>query len=480
MGQNSTQPVTLSNSGSTTITILAVSQSTVGFGLSGLNLPLSLRPGEKVQFGVTFTPVMIGHVGDNFAFTTDASSAPLLLYPNGRGASPATIIPSPASVSFGNVQVGRSSTQSETLTNSGASNLTISQITVAGRGFSSSGLSMPLTLVPGQSATLSVGFAPQVGGSAGGTLSIITEGLYATLMVSLSGTGSTAGVLGANPSSASFGSVQVGNSSNQSATLTNTGGANVTVSQATVSGAGFSLSGLALPLTLTTGQSYTFGTVFTPTSAGNASGSISVASDATNSTLAISLSGTGTAAGVFGVNPPILNFGSVGIGQSKSLPVMLSATGSAVTISSAAMSTTEFTLSGLSFPLTIPAGQSTAVTVTFTPQSSGGASASASYVTNASNSTAIEALTGNGTALQHSAGLSWQASTSVVAGYNVYRGINSGGPYSKISATLDTTTSYADNSVQPGQAYYYVATAVDANGRESAFSNEIPAVIPNP
>jgi fibronectin type 3 domain-containing protein len=101
-------------------------------------------------------------------------------------------------------------------------------------------------------------------------------------------------------------------------------------------------------------------------------------------------------------------------------------------------------------------------------------------VTNASNSTAIEALTGNGTALQHSAGLSWQASTSVVAGYNVYRGINSGGPYSKISATLDTTTSYADNSVQPGQAYYYVATAVDANGRESAFSNEIPAVIPNP
>jgi hypothetical protein len=122
---------------------------------------------------------------------------------------------------------------------------------------------------------------------------------------------------------------------------------------------------------------------------------------------------------VFGVNPTTLNFGTVGIGQSKSLPVMLSATGAAVTISSAAMSTTEFALSGLSFPLTIPAGQSTPVTVTFTPQSSGAASASASYASNASNSTAIEALTGSGSAQQHNVDLSWNVSTSVVAGYNV-------------------------------------------------------------
>jgi fibronectin type 3 domain-containing protein len=118
--------------------------------------------------------------------------------------------------------------------------------------------------------------------------------------------------------------------------------------------------------------------------------------------------------------------------------------------------------------------------VTFTPQSSGAASASASYASNASNSTAIEALTGSGAAKQHSAGLSWNASPSVVAGYNVYRGNNSGGPYSKINATLDATTSYADNSVQPGQAYYYVATAVDASGKESAYSIEAPAVIPIP
>src|SRR5207248_1851428 len=74
----------------------------------------------------------------------------------------------------------------------------------------------------------------------------------------------------------------------------------------------------------------------------------------------------------------------------------LSATGSDVTVSSASSSSSEFTLSGASFPRTIPAGQSVSLTVTFTPQTSGPASASLSFVSNASNS-AAESLTGTGT-----------------------------------------------------------------------------------
>ena len=478
VGGSKTEPAFLTNTGPTSITVLTVTQSAVGFGVSGLNLPLTLSPGQKVPLSVSFNPLVSGHVDGIFVFTSDASSVTLPLYVHGRGVVAATVSVSPTSVNFGSVQVGRSSTQSETLTNSSGSSLTVSQVNVIGAGFSTAGLGVPLTLAPGQSATVSVGFTPQVGGSSSGSLSVISNGLNPAVAVSLSGTGFTPGVLSASPASASFGNVQVGNSSNQFATLTNTGGVNVTVSQANVTGAGFSLSGLSLPLTLPAGQSYTFGTIFSPTSAGSANGNISVISDATNSTLLISLSGSGTAAGMFGVNPTSLNFGSVGVGQSKSMPVMLSATGSAVTISSAAMSNTEFTLSGLSFPLTIAAGQSAPVTMTFTPQSSGAASANASYVSNASNSTALEALTGTGAAPQHSVDLSWNASAST-AGYNLYRGNNPGGPYSKISAALNSS-SYVDSSVQPGQAYYYVATTVDASGRESAHSNEAPAVIPSP
>ncbi|MGB9071575.1 MAG: hypothetical protein WCC22_02815, partial [Terriglobales bacterium] len=76
---------------------------------------------------------------------------------------------------------------------------------------------------------------------------------------------------------------------------------------------------------------------------------------------------------------------------------------------------------------------------------------------------------------------SWNASDSQgVVGYNVYRGGVSGGPYSKINTSLDAGTNYTDNQVVAGQTYYYVATAVDGNGDESTYSNEVPAVIPQP
>jgi fibronectin type 3 domain-containing protein len=77
--------------------------------------------------------------------------------------------------------------------------------------------------------------------------------------------------------------------------------------------------------------------------------------------------------------------------------------------------------------------------------------------------------------------LSWNASTSTsITGYNVYRGTVSGGPYSKINSALDTSMSYSDSTVQSGQTYYYVTTAVDSAGVESSYSSGVQAVIPFP
>jgi uncharacterized repeat protein (TIGR03803 family) len=75
--------------------------------------------------------------------------------------------------------------------------------------------------------------------------------------------------------------------------------------------------------------------------------------------------------------------------------------------------------------------------------------------------------------------LSWNPSISSVAGYNVYRSSVSGGPYSKINSSLVAATSYADVNVQPGQTYFYVTTAVNSAGVESAYSNQASAVIPS-
>ena len=82
--------------------------------------------------------------------------------------------------------------------------------------------------------------------------------------------------------------------------------------------------------------------------------------------------------------------------------------------------------------------------------------------------------------VQHSVTLNWNASTSSVVGYNVYRGAQSGGPYTMINTALDAATNYVDLSVQAGQTYYYVATAVDGSGDESVYSNEVIAAVPSP
>ena len=78
----------------------------------------------------------------------------------------------------------------------------------------------------------------------------------------------------------------------------------------------------------------------------------------------------------------------------------------------------------------------------------------------------------------HSVALSWNASTSTVSGYNVYRGTLSGGSYLRINSSLVAGLSYTDSTVQNTTTYYYVTTAVDNTGVESVYSNQAPAVIP--
>ena len=83
-------------------------------------------------------------------------------------------------------------------------------------------------------------------------------------------------------------------------------------------------------------------------------------------------------------------------------------------------------------------------------------------------------------AAAHTVGLSWDASTSAnVVGYNVYRGPSANGPNTKINSSLDPNTTYSDTTLQAGETYYYVTTAVDNQGVESAYSNLSEATIPD-
>lgn len=434
------------------------------------------------RFATRWTGPQRGWRPKGFGLLLSASG--LLLLTGCQGLSPANhntvsndIAISSSSLNFGTVGVGGSKTMPETLSNPSTSTITVSQASATGSGFSIKGLALPVSLSPNQQVAFTVVFAPKAAGSATGSLTIVSDAANSPLGVALSGTVSAPGTLAANPSSLAFGNVQAGGTANLPETLTNTGGASLTISQANVTGTAFSISGLSLPVTLDPNQSVTFTATFSPTGAGPASETLTVVSDASDPSLGIGLSGTGTAASQLSVSPASLDFGTVSVGSSSALNASLSATGGAVTVSSASANSSEFVLSGISLPLTIQAGQSAPFTVTFTPNASGSASAKLRFASDASNSPTDQSLSGTGQAVSHSVKLSWQA-VQDAASYNIYRKLSTDNDYTQIVTGISRTT-YTDTSVASGNIYDYAVTSVDADNQESGFSNIAKATIPS-
>ena len=391
-----------------------------------------------------------------------------------------------ASLSFGNVTPGSSKTLTVTATNSGSASVTISSATISTKYFSLTSPSLPSTLPAGQSANLSVQFAPATAGSFSATATITSTASDTSTTLVLSGTGTANGQLAPSQASENFGTVTVGSTQTLAETITNTGGLSVTISQVGISGTGFSLSGITAPVTLGAGQSVGFNVSFAPQSAASASGNVTITSDATSPTLTIPLSGTGTAAvGQLTVNPGTLDLGSVVAGASGTASGSLAASGANVTVTAASTNNSVFSVGSLSLPVMIPAGQSAPFTVTFSPLTTGAASASLTFTSNSQTTTTKEALTGTGTAAPtHTVNLSWSASSSSnISGYNVYRAVYSSscGSFSRINNGLDTSTLYTDSNVTDGTNYCYATTAVNTTSQESGYSNIVSNVqIPAP
>lgn len=75
---------------------------------------------------------------------------------------------------------------------------------------------------------------------------------------------------------------------------------------------------------------------------------------------------------------------------------------------------------------------------------------------------------------QASISLDWNDNgESDLAGYWVYRSTTSGGGYAALNTTLASSSAWVDNTVSVGVTYFYVVSAVDFTGNESALSNEV-------
>jgi hypothetical protein len=477
---DSARTMTLVNTGNTVITISRLSLSGRGFAMSQVATPLKLSAGRSISFTARFAPGTTGVVTGSITITSNASDRSLIIGLSGAGVL-GRLSPTPASASFGNVAMGTNDSKAVRLSNTGTSSLTISRVSVSGKGFSMSKVATPFKLLAGQSVSLEAHFAPETTGEATGSIVIDSNAPDPNLTIGLSGAG-VLGRLSATPASASLGKVAIGETNSQTIRLNNTGNSSVTISRVNVSGSNFKIAGLNIPTVIASGKSATFNAVFTPTATGSVTGLVSLISDAPNSPLTIPLSGSGLArTSLLEASPSGLNFGTMNVDSTSSLSVTLTNRGNAdVTISKLAVSGAGFSEGGVAAGTILGPDQSTTLRVRFAPVSAGSVHGDVAVTSNATTAPVTISLSGDAVKpTAHSVALAWSASkSSGVVGYHVYRATASGGPYTKLTPSAIPETRYTDTSVEAGRTYYYVVTSVDSDGLESSHSNQASATVP--
>lgn len=291
VGQSETLMVTVTNTGQTSVALSTISVSNPAFAISGLSLPVSLAAGQSLDVNVTFIPAADGWTGATIGFASNASNSNLEVEVGGTGVSHEAMSSAPSNLSFGQVAIGSKSSLSVVLTNLQTWKAQISAAQTTNPAFTVSGPSFPLTLLGGQSATLTVTFTPTSSGTIGGSIFVSGPGIS----IPLTGTGAStgSGQLTISPTALNYGNVSVGTTDTLPLTMSAVG-ASVTISSASSSSSQFVMAGASFPLTITSGQSVAFNVAFTPKSTGTVSGSLSFSSNASNSQASESMTGVGT------------------------------------------------------------------------------------------------------------------------------------------------------------------------------------------
>jgi hypothetical protein len=176
-------------------------------------------------------------------------------------------------------------------------------------------------------------------------------------------------------------------------------------------------------------------------------------------------------------------FGDVTDGNPAYQTETLTSSGTvAVMVSAGAVSGTGYTISGVSFPLTLNPGKTATLDIEFDPTTPGLSDGSVVLTSNSSTgTTSTISLSGTGMAPSYDVNLTWDAptdSSDPVAGYNVYRAIGGSSTYQLLNSSINTTTAYTDATVQNGTAYIYYVESVDTQGNQSVPSNTFTVSVP--
>jgi hypothetical protein len=387
--------VTLSNTGSTALTITSIAAS--GDFAEADNCGTSLAAGGNCTINVTFAPTASGTRTGTLSVTDNASGSPQTVSLTGTGIGPTTTASlSPASLTFASQNVGTTSAaQTVTLTNTGSAALTVTGISASGDFAETDNCGSSVAV--GAKCAISVTFTPTASGTRTGTLSVADNTSGSPQSVSLSGTGAgSAPVVSLSPSSLTFASQTVGTTSTaQTVTLTNTGSATLTITGISASGDFAETDNCGS--SVAAGANCAINVTFAPTASGTRTGTLSIANNASGSPQSAKLTGTGAgSAPVVSLSPSSLTFASQTVGTtSAAQTVTLSNTGNASLTITGVSASGDFAETN-SCGSSVAAGVNCTISVTFTPTASGTRTGTLSITDNASGSPQSVSLTGTG------------------------------------------------------------------------------------
>ncbi len=397
------------------------------------------------------------------------------LVTTGNNAVVFEVTPSPAT--FGTVTVGQTASMNITLKNETLYSVTISQMTISGKGFSiAGGNSLPVTVDSGGTYSFSAKFTPAELGAATGQLTVTSNASSdASTVVELSGTGAAA----IPPvSSLTCASTALTGAASDECTVTLSAAAptgDLTVSLASDNTA------VTVPSSVTVSAGSTTAAFAATVKAVSTAQTATLTAKAGggSSTFTLQLGG---AMALLGVNATKIAFGNVLVNSSATQTVTLTSAGtSAVTVTAASLTGVGFTLSGSSFPATLNPGQTATMDVTFSPEATGTSTGTLTITSTAAAALTNISLSGTGGNAMMVV-LNWDApsntSSDTIAGYNIYRAMGSNSAYSRINSGAIGAVTYTDTALKAGTTYMYYVTSVDAAGNESVPSNTATAAIP--
>jgi P pilus assembly chaperone PapD len=180
------EAVSLTNTGNSDLVITRIDTKGEGFSVSGISLPARLAPGQNVSVDMTFLPEAGGDAEGNLQIFSDALPQIVTVPLSGTGKAATRVLEArPSNLLFKSASTDTTDVQPVTVFNTGNSSVTITDISVTEDSYSISGVSLPVTLAPGENVSFHVAYSPGQTADDGGSVTIASDAYDSPTTVSL-------------------------------------------------------------------------------------------------------------------------------------------------------------------------------------------------------------------------------------------------------------------------------------------------------